>query len=113
MATEGREVVREFKTDIPLYEKGRPEYSHESIEFLLSRVGGFVAQENQPVKILEIAAGTGKFTRAMTKLMADKGVPSHIIASDSQETMCEMFRHYTPEIEILHFAAENIGWCFS
>jgi len=32
-----------------------------------------------------------------------------IIASDSQEVMCDMFRRVVPGIEMLRFPAENIG----
>ena len=32
-----------------------------------------------------------------------------VIASDSQEAMCDMFRRCIPTIEILRFPAENIG----
>ena len=101
--------LRKFTTDVSLYERGRPEYSDESVEFLLSRIGAFPSEKQQPVKLLEIAAGTGKFTRAMVRVLAAKKADVEVIASDSQDVMCDMFRRVVPGIEIFPFPAENIG----
>lgn len=101
--------LREFTTDVSLYERGRPEYSEESVEFLLNRVGVLPSDRQEPIKLLETAAGTGKFTRAMAHVLAAKKANVEIIASDSQEVMCDMFRRLVPGIEILRFPAENIG----
>ena len=101
--------LRKFTTDISLYEKGRPEYSQESVEFLLNNVGALPSDNREPIKLLEIAAGTGKFTRAMARVLAAKKANVEITASDSQEAMCEMFRRFVPGIEMHCFPAENIG----
>ena len=101
--------IREFTTDVSLYEKGRPEYSKESVEFLLSCVGALPSANNEATKLLEIAAGTGKFTRVMAEILTEKKANVKVIASDSQEAMCHMFRRCIPTIEILRFPAENIG----
>ena len=101
--------IREFTTDVSLYEKGRPEYLKESVEFLLSCVGALPSENNEATKLLEIAAGTGKFTRVMAEILTEKKANVKVIASDSQEAMCDMFRRCIPTIEILRFPAENIG----
>ena len=103
------DIVREFTTDVSLYEKGRPEYLKESVEFLLSCVGALRSANNEATKLLEIAAGTGKFTRVMAEILTEKKANVKVIASDSQEAMCDMFRRCVPRIEILRFPAENIG----
>ena len=41
----------------PTYEKGRPEYPSDAVAFLLQRLGGR--------RVVDLAAGTGKFTRAL------------------------------------------------
>jgi SAM-dependent methyltransferase len=41
----------------PTYEKGRPEYPSDAVAFLLQRLGG--------TRVVDLAAGTGKFTRAL------------------------------------------------
>ena len=109
MADTNSASVREFKTDLALYEKGRPEYSKESVEFLLSRVGVLPSDNKEPTKLLEIAAGTGKFTRAMVEVMTAKKANVEIIASDIQMAMCDKFRRFVPGIEMLQFPAENMG----
>jgi len=61
------------------------------------------------LKLLEIAAGTGKFTRALVRVLTAKKANVKVIASDSQEVMCDLFRRIVPSIEILRFPAENIA----
>lgn len=101
--------LRTFTTDVSLYERGRPDYSEESVEFLLNRVGALPSDKQEPIKLLEIAAGTGKFTRALVRVLTAKKANVKVIASDSQEVMCDLFRRIVPSIEILRFPAENIG----
>ena len=101
--------VRKFTTDISLYDKGRPEYSKESVEFLLNSVGVLPSNSKESTKLLEIAAGTGKFTRVMVDVVTTKKANVEIIASDSQEAMCDVFRRCVPGIEVRHFPAEKIG----
>ena len=101
--------VRKFTTDISLYDKGRPEYSKESVEFLLNTVGVLPSNSKESTKLLEIAAGTGKFTRVMVEVLTTKKAKVEIIASDSQEAMCDVFRRCVPGIEVRHFPAEKIG----
>ena len=96
-----------FKTDTSLYERGRPEYSKESVEFLLRKVGALSHQADEPFTILELGTGTGKFTRVMADLLKDRS--ARIIASDPQQDMCDKFREIVPEIEIMQFPAEQIG----
>ena len=103
------DIIRQFTTDVSLYEKGRPEYSKESVEFLLSCVGALPSENNEATKLLEIAAGTGKFTRVMAEILTEKNANVKVIASDSQEAMCDMFRRCVPRIEMLRFPAEHIG----
>ena len=92
-----------FTTDVSSYERGRPEYSEESVEFLLNRVDALPFDKQEPMKLLEIAAGTGKFTRGVVWVLAAKKANVEIIVSDSQEVMCDMFRRVVPGIEMLQF----------
>ena len=45
----------------------------------------------------------------MAEILTEKKANVKVIASDSQEAMCDMFRRCIPTIEILRFPAENIG----
>lgn len=97
----------DFKTDINLYEKGRPNYSKESVQYLLQKVGVLAENDSKPLTILEIGAGTGKFTRVIVDVLKSRS-NVRIIASDSQSSMCEKFKKIIPNVEILHFKCENI-----
>ncbi|XP_068674417.1 uncharacterized methyltransferase Mb3374-like [Montipora foliosa] len=103
-----REYTREYSTDVSLYEKGRPNYTKESVEFLLCRVGVLPSLGKEPTKLLEIAAGTGKFTRAMVEVLTLRKANVEIIASDRLLAMCEVLRRFLPETEIRQFPADNI-----
>ena len=104
-----REYTREYSTDVSLYEKGRPDYTKESVEFLLCRVGVLPSLGKEPTKLLEIAAGTGKFTRAMVEVLTSRTANVEIIASDRLLAMCEVLRRFLPETEIRQLPADNIG----
>ena len=107
--TDSNNGVREYSTDVSLYEKGRPDYTKESVEFLLSRVGVLPFLGKEPTKLLEIAAGTGRFTRAMVEVLTLRKANVEIIASDRLLPMCEVLRCFLPETEIRQFPADNIG----
>ena len=106
---EANKHVRDFSTNISLYEKGSPEYTKESVEFLLCRVGVLPSVRKEPTKLLEIATGTGKFTRVMVQVLTSREANVEIIASDPLLAMCEAFRCLVPEIEMRQFPAESIG----
>ncbi|XP_068688039.1 uncharacterized methyltransferase Mb3374-like [Montipora foliosa] len=106
---EANKHVRDFSTDISLYEKGSPEYTKESVEFLLCRVGVLPSVRKEPTKLLEIATGTGKFTRVMVQVLTAREANVEIIASDPLLAMCEAFRCLVPEIEMRQFPAESIA----
>ena len=92
-----------------LYERARPGYSKGVVNFLLDKLGipppG--ASTDQPLRILELGAGTGKFTRTLQEVLRDSKV--QIIASEPVLSMREQFKKKLPDIEIKDFPAENIG----
>lgn len=45
------------------YEKGRPEYAPDAVAYLLQRLGVACSGDNR--RVVDLAAGTGKFTRAL------------------------------------------------
>ena len=101
--------IREFSTDLSLYEKGRPEYTKESVEFLLYQVGLLSKISKERTTLLEIGAGTGKFTRAMVEVLTSRNASVEITASDPQPEMFEAFQRLVPGIKMLQFPAEDIG----
>ena len=109
MAERNEGGIREFSTDLSLYEKGRPEYTKESVEFLLCQVGLLSKITKERTTLLEIGAGTGKFTRAMVEVLTSRNASVEITASDPKPEMCEAFRRLVPGIKMLQFPAEDIG----
>jgi len=91
-----------------IYERARPGYSKDVVNFLLNKLGiaTFDASSNQPLRILELGAGTGKFTGTLQEVLRDSKVK--IIASEPLLSMREEFRRKHPDITIKDFPAENI-----
>ena len=91
------------------YDATRVDYPREPVEFLLNKLDvlSTTADSDRPLVILELGAGTGKFTKVMAEVLKDS--PVKIIASDPQENMCEIFRSNLPDVEVHQFAAQKIG----
>lgn len=92
-----------------LYDQVRPSYSEEAVKFLIGKLGiaSQNASSNQPVRILELGAGTGKFTDILQRVLRDGDV--EIIGSEPLLSMREVFEEKFPSIEMKDFPAENIG----
>ena len=92
-----------------IYERSRPSYSNEVVHFLLDKLGiaTSAASTNQPLRILELGAGTGKFTSTLQEVLRDSEV--QIIASEPLLSMREEFGKKHPDISMKDFSAENIG----
>lgn len=82
------------------YEKGRPEYAPDPVAYLLQRLG--VAHAEADKVIVDLAAGTGKFTRALVQA----GVKP--VALEPVAHMRETFRAKTPGVEVIEGTAESI-----
>ena len=89
------------------YEQVRPSYTAESVKFLLKKLGVLEQKRVQPLSILELGCGTGKFTRIMIEVL--EGIDARIIASDPTDAMIRQFQRILPEVEVLQCSAENIG----
>ena len=91
------------------YGRTRPSYSKEVVNIILDKLGVPPpdASTDQPVRILELGAGTGKFTQTLQEVLHDSKV--QIIASEPLLSMREEFRKKLPDIAIKGFPAENIG----
>jgi SAM-dependent methyltransferase len=86
-----------FSRVVDAYERGRPEYPLEAVEFLIRNL-----QINKSSTVLDLGAGTGKFSRLL------KPVVSKIIAVEPVESMRLKFNSLLPEIQILNGTAESI-----
>ncbi len=80
------------------YEKGRPEYASDAVAYLLQRLG--VARAANTKRVVDLAAGTGKFTRALLSA----GVRP--VAVEPVAHMRDTFAAPTPGVEIVAGTAE-------
>ncbi|EDO42675.1 predicted protein [Nematostella vectensis] len=97
-------------TDSKTYENVRPSYTREPVEFLLKKIGALNEDGtpcNREFKILELGAGTGKFTRVVMEVL-EKNPNFQVIASEPLPEMCHKFKEVLPGVEVMQFAAEDI-----
>ena len=94
-----------------IYEKTRPDYNIDSVEFLLEKVGALEPHLGpEPFTIVELGAGTGKFTRAVLKVFEKRAVKNFkIISTEPLKEMCEKFKEMVPNVEILQCAASDLN----
>lgn len=79
------------------YERGRPEYPKESVEFLVNNL-----QINKSSIVVDLGAGTGKFTKLILPYS------DNVVAVEPVEGMRNKFASLFPDIGILNGTAEKI-----
>jgi SAM-dependent methyltransferase len=79
-----------FEQGADAYERGRPEYPQQAVDCLLEAMG-----VGEGSLVVDLAAGTGKFTRLLIKSQAA------IIAVEPAAAMRKAFSSVLPDIEIL------------
>ena len=98
-------------TSSELYDRVRPGYSKEVVSFLLDKLGVIhgknAPSDMQPTRILELGAGTGKFTRTLQDVLRGSNV--QMIASEPVLSMRQEFAKIFPDLKIKDFSAENMG----
>src|SRR4051794_57344 len=83
-----------FGSVADVYERARPLYAPEALEWL---------QERLPVRrVVDVGAGTGKLSRQLAALGAD------VVAVEPDEAMRAVFARVLPEIELLAGSAEEL-----
>lgn len=90
-------TARAFGSVAPLYEIGRPEYPPDAVRFLVDRL-----ELRAGSRVLDLAAGTGKFTRALRPFGFDLG------AVEPTAAMREEFVRRVPGVPIVDGTAESI-----
>ena len=82
-----------------IYDQVRPR-SRDVVNFLLDKLGIRIsdASSDQPLRILELGAGTGKFTGTLQEVLRDSKV--QIIASEPLLSMREELKKKHPGIDI-------------
>ena len=86
-----------FEQGAASYEQGRPSYPADTVEWLVEGLGIGPGR-----RVLDLAAGTGKFTRLLVPAGAD------LVAVEPVAGMREQFTSVLPEVEILDGTADTI-----
>jgi ubiquinone/menaquinone biosynthesis C-methylase UbiE len=86
-----------FQAAADAYERGRPDYPSEAIQFLADTCG-----MRRGAKIIELGAGTGKFTRLLVPTQAT------LLAIEPVDAMRKKFSTLLPAVEILDGSAESV-----
>eukprot|EP00123_Amoebidium_parasiticum_P001089 comp12090_c1_seq1/m.6822 comp12090_c1_seq1/g.6822 ORF comp12090_c1_seq1/g.6822 comp12090_c1_seq1/m.6822 type:complete len:277 (-) comp12090_c1_seq1:493-1323(-) len=91
-------AAKAWSSQAASYEAGRPTYPTAATEFI---VNTFALTSTSHV--VDVAAGTGKFTRGLRKACESK-----IVAVEPLAEMIEQFRCVLPDIEIVQGTAEHL-----
>lgn len=94
------EMAMSFGAAAAAYEQGRPDYPVEAVSWLLEAVGPHP-------RIADIGAGTGKLTRVVAALVAERG--ADVIAVEPDAAMLDTLRAALPGVETLVGTAEHLN----
>jgi SAM-dependent methyltransferase len=86
-----------FARGAEVYERARPEYPHEAVDWAVQRLGLSVG-----ARVLDLAAGTGKLTRALTARRLS------VVAVDPSPEMLAYLHGAVPAVETREGTAEAI-----
>ena len=89
--------ARGFDRAADAYERGRPTYPPAAVEWLAEQL-----RIDRGTRVVDLAAGTGKFTRALVARGAD------VVAVEPAAGMRERLRAELPDVEVLDGTAEAI-----
>lgn len=97
MSDEFRRQAASFDDAADVYERSRPGYPDEAVDWLLERGAG-----PRPERVLDLGAGTGKLTRSLLA----RGL--EVVAVDPSERMLQQLRDAAPGARTLVGTAERI-----
>ena len=95
--TDVHPAARAFGDVAAMYDRGRPDYPEAAVWHLTERLGLSAGR-----RVVELGAGTGKFTRALARTDAE------VIAIEPSEGMRAVFRERVPDVELHPGGAEAI-----
>ncbi|MCI4364778.1 MAG: class I SAM-dependent methyltransferase [Thermoplasmata archaeon] len=90
-------LARTFDRSAALYERGRPGYPRSALRFIASNLG-----VGRGSVVVDLAAGTGKFTREIVRTGAA------VVAIEPMAGMRREFRRRVPDVPIVEGTAEKI-----
>lgn len=97
-------AIKSFNLNHASYDKFRPSFSPRIVDKFLKDLCLFDNQPKTDKVILELAAGTGKFTRNLT----DHGWKQNLIVVEPSEGMLQSFHKNFPEIKTFNNSSYSI-----
>ena len=91
--TDRREQALSFGSVAAAYDRGRPSYPREAVEWLVG---------TRPASVLELGAGTGKLTTTLVELGHD------VFATDPDEAMLDILSARLPDVRATVGSAEQL-----
>ena len=99
------------QSNVDKYNNGRPSYTSETVTQVLSIINNYIVNakpidSNKPHKLVELGAGTGKFTKSLvTAAMQDKEQypwfqPHQYLATDASEAFIDSLKHLNLNISV-------------
>lgn len=98
--------------DAGAYDAHRPSYTDEAVTAFLGRlqVLGGPSDEGKPLKIVEIGAGTGKFTEALSRKAATGVPPWDIVAVEPHDQMrAQLAAKNLPHVTVVDGHGANLS----
>ena len=94
-----RDLARTFGTEAAAYDRGRPGYPADAVEWLLTRAA---TDDGALPDVLDLGAGTGKFTAQLI------GRAASVTAVEPDARMRDRLRANLPGVVAVHGSAESI-----
>jgi ubiquinone/menaquinone biosynthesis C-methylase UbiE len=109
-----QDPVQVASKDAVSYDKARSGYKPKTVQMFLDKLGiltleGDLPLNNtklEPLNILELAAGSGQFTKAISVVIKDTNV--RLIASEPTEAMSNVLQENNPSVEHINCRSEKI-----
>eukprot|EP00808_Paulinella_micropora_P003889 g76593.t1 len=93
-------------TQPDMYERGRPDYTRQSIEVLFKQLASQPLQHSEfPFTVLDVGAGTGKFAAAIEEYAP---IPVHVIAVEPVKAMRHTMRQKRPSTPVYAGSADSL-----
>lgn len=112
-------VASAFSLQTDAYEKARPTYPEDAVECIVNATElRSPRADGQPKRILDLASGTGKFTRLLARSLFSEGIERAaderfiLQAAEPIEGMRTAFAKSVPSVECLACSAAGLGTVF-
>lgn len=110
MTTSLAEVASSGFHDAGAYDAYRPSYTDEAVNAFLGKLHITDSIASQPLKVVEIGAGTGKFTEALSRKAASGSPALDVVAVEPHEQMrAQLAAKNLPHVTVVNGHGADLG----